>query len=159
VKIVVISDTHGNYPEAIRAVELVERVDAIVHLGDFCDDILPVESAVGQPVIRVPGNCDAGSSLPRELCLRMGDVPVLLCHGDVYGVKRGVARLAEHANRIGAKVVLFGHTHSPLVLNQDGLLLVNPGALAKAAASPTFAVVTLQDGRASAEIISLPAPP
>jgi uncharacterized protein len=156
VKIVVISDTHGNYPKAIRAVELVERVDAIVHLGDFCDDVLPVGTAVEQTVIRVPGNCDAGSTLPRELFLRLGDVPVLLCHGDAYGVKRGVACLAEHADRIGARVVLFGHTHSPLVLNQDGLLLVNPGALAKTTAMPTFAVVTLQDGMASAEIISLP---
>jgi len=159
VKIVVISDTHGNYPEAIRAVELVERVDAIVHLGDFCDDLLAVRTAVGQTVIRVPGNCDIGSSLPREQYLRIDDVPVLLCHGDAYGVKRGVARLAEHAGRIGARVVLFGHTHSPLVLDKDGLLLVNPGTLAKATAVPTFAVVTLEDGMASAEIISLPESP
>jgi hypothetical protein len=155
VKIVVMSDTHGNYPAAIRALELIPRVDAIVHLGDFCDDAIPVESALERTVIRVAGNCDVGSPLPRELHLRFGDIPVMLCHGDAYGVKRGASHLVEHAVRIGVKIVLFGHTHSPLVLKQNGLLLVNPGALAKTTTTPTFAVVAISNGKAAAEIISL----
>ena len=157
-KIVVISDTHGNYPAALRAVEMITEVDVVIHLGDFCDDALPLQAAFLRSVIRVPGNCDFGSRLPRELSIRFGDVPFMLCHGDAYGVKGGLSRLAEHATRIGAAVVLFGHTHAPLVRYHDGMLFVNPGALQKGNPSPTFALVTLEDQTASARIISLPAP-
>jgi len=40
--------------------------------------------------------------------------------------------LAELGRRAGASVVIFGHTHIPLSAHHDGLLLVNPGALAAA---------------------------
>jgi putative phosphoesterase len=159
VKIVVISDTHGNYPAALRAVELIEGVHAIIHLGDCCDDALPLQTALSRTVIRVPGNCDVGSPLPRELLIRLGAIPFLLCHGDAYGVKGGLSRLAEHATWIGAEVVLFGHTHMPLVHNHGRMLFVNPGALQKGNPSPTFALVTLNHGTATARIISLPAAP
>ena len=154
--IVVISDTHGNYPAMIRAMEMIQEVDAIIHLGDFCDDLLPLEATLSRPFIRVPGNCDIGVRLPRELLLRFGDIPFLLCHGDAYGVKGGVGRLTDHARRIGAQVVLFGHTHTPLIQVSHGLLLVNPGTLEKESPSPTFALITIQDGAATARITPLP---
>jgi uncharacterized protein len=157
-KLVVISDTHGNYPAALRAVEMIAEADIVIHLGDCCDDALPLQAALSCPVIRVPGNCDFGSRLPRELFIRFDGVPFLLCHGDAYGVKGGLSRLAVHATRIGAEVVLFGHTHKPLVRNHDGRLFVNPGALQKGNLSPTFALVTLEDQTVSARLITLPAP-
>lgn len=157
-KIVVLSDSHGNYPAALRAVEMIDGAEVIIHLGDFCDDALPLQAALSRTVIRVPGNCDFGASLPRELFIRFGDVPFLLCHGDAYGVKGGLTRLSNHAKRIGAAVVLFGHTHVPLVRPLDGTLFVNPGAIQKGNLSPTFALVTVENGRASARIILLPAP-
>lgn len=156
-KIVVLSDTHGNYPDALRAVEMIEAPDVIVHLGDYCDDALPLQAALSRTVIRVPGNCDFGARIPRELFIRFGNVPFLLCHGDAYGVKGGLTRLMDHATRIGAKVVLFGHTHAPLVSNHNGMLFVNPGSIQKGNQSPTFALVTVEDVSAVACIISLPA--
>ena len=155
VKIVVLSDTHGNYPAALRAVELTEEVDIVIHLGDFCDDALPLQTALSCTVIRVPGNCDPHARLPHELCIRLGDVLFLLCHGDAHGVKGGLSRLAAHASRLGVKVVLFGHTHAPLTWRHDGILFVNPGTLQKGNPSPTFALVTLENGTAAARIISL----
>lgn len=155
-KIVVLSDTHGNYPDALRAVEMIETPDVIIHLGDFCDDALPLQVALSRTVIRVSGNCDFGARIPRELLIRFGNIPFLLCHGDAHGVKGGLKRLEDHANRIGAKVVLFGHTHAPLVRNHDGMLFVNPGTIQKSNQSLTFALVTVEDGMAVACIISLP---
>ncbi len=157
-KLIVISDTHGNYPAALRAVESIPQVDAVIHLGDFCDDLLPLASALTCKLFRLPGNCDVNSPLPRELFIRFAGVPFLLCHGDAHGVKGGVSRLAEHAHRTGAEVVLFGHTHEPLIQTDKGVLLVNPGALQKGDSSPTFALVTLEEGTVSARIIPLPDP-
>ncbi len=155
-KLVVISDTHGNYPAALRAVEMIAGADVVIHLGDFCEDTLPLQGALSCKIIRVPGNCDVGARLPRELFLRFGGVPFLLCHGDAYGVKSGTTRLGEHAHRIGAEVVLFGHTHTPLIRSIDGRLFVNPGTLQKGTPSPTFALVTLEEGTVSARLIPLP---
>lgn len=156
--LVVISDTHGNYPAALRAAESVAAADAVIHLGDFCDDALPLQAALSCSVIRVPGNGDHGSTLPRELLLRFAGVPFLICHGDAYGVKGGLTRLAEQAGRLGAQVVLFGHTHLPLVETREGRLFVNPGSLQKGTSSPTFALVTLAGGTATARLLPLPHP-
>jgi uncharacterized protein len=155
-KLVVISDTHGNYPAALRALESISPADVVIHLGDFCDDALPLQAALECKVIRVPGNCDTTARLPRELFIRFAGVPFLLCHGDAYGVKGGLTRLGAHARRIGAEVVLFGHTHSPLVKSDEGILFVNPGSLQKGENAPTFALVTLAEGTVSAQLIPLP---
>ncbi len=153
--LVVISDTHGNYPAAIRAVESISPVDLVIHLGDFCDDTLPLQAALPYKIIRVPGNCDIGASIPRELFMRFAGVPFFLCHGDLYGVKSDLSRLRQQAKRIGAEVVLFGHTHTPLVTADEGVLMVNPGAIQKGGPAPSFALVTVEEGTVSARIIYL----
>jgi len=157
-RLVVISDTHGNYPAALRAVETIPDPDVVIHLGDFCDDVLPVQAALSCTVIRVPGNCDVGARLPRELFLHFAGTPCLICHGDAYGVKGGLSRIAERAVRLGAAVVLFGHTHIPLARTEGGILFVNPGALLKENPAHTFALVTLEEETASARLITLPPP-
>ncbi len=48
------------------------------------------------------------------------------------------------------RVVVFGHTHRPLVCEQNGVVYVNPGALAgdPTGTPGTYAVVTLRGGKA-----------
>lgn len=154
-RILVLSDTHGNYPAAFRALEAVGKVDHIIHLGDGADDALILERALERPVIIVPGNCDS-SPFPREQTLEFEGVRIFLCHGDRYSVKGGTGRLAERVRFEGATVVLFGHTHKALVERHEGLLMVNPGPLEKKSACPSCALLTLSDGEASAEIIAIP---
>ncbi len=38
--------------------------------------------------------------------------------------------LTERAKAVGANIVVFGHTHTAVVLMSDGILFVNPGSLA-----------------------------
>ena len=52
-------------------------------------------------------------------------------------------------------VVLFGHTHMPLVTEEDGVLFVNPGSVAlprQADRRRTYAVINVENGKASAHI-------
>ncbi|HWI41957.1 MAG TPA: YfcE family phosphodiesterase [Verrucomicrobiae bacterium] len=154
--ILVLSDTHGNYPAAVRGVEMSPEADLIVHLGDTVEDARMLELACGRSVVRVSGNCDPSDSEPRELTLQAAGMTILACHGDLYGVKGGTSRLRSRAAAAGATVALFGHTHLPCVERASGILLVNPGTMKEGIFPKTFALVTLQDGAAAAEIAELP---
>lgn len=156
-KLLVISDTHGNYPASIKAADTIEAVDRIIHLGDFCDDASPLATALGREIIRVAGNCDYDSPLPREIVGTFEGVTLLICHGDRYGVKGGFGRIIGRARQAGARAVLFGHTHHACVHEQEGILLINPGSLQKGTETPSVALVAISSGTISAQIRYLPA--
>jgi predicted phosphodiesterase len=41
-----------------------------------------------------------------------------------------LARRAAMGRQAGARIIVFGHTHIPMAIEHDGVLLINPGALA-----------------------------
>ena len=52
-KLLIISDTHGDYPLAVRTVESAGPVDLIVHLGDGLEDARIIDAIVDLPVLKV----------------------------------------------------------------------------------------------------------
>ena len=142
-KILIMSDTHGNSSRAFNAHTLSDPVDAIVHLGDGSGDADLLREALDIPVINVAGNCDAGSNAPRELMWECEGKRILLTHGDAYHVKSGLARLRQRAKEIGVDAVLFGHTHQGLLECQAGLLMLNPGALSNGSHHRSYAVLNI----------------
>ena len=52
-------------------------------------------------------------------------------------------------------VVLFGHTHKPIVNEVSGITLINPGTLSSYGERETFAFITVKDGVVTAKIIPL----
>lgn len=142
-KVLVISDTHGNAIRAFTAHARTEPVDAIIHLGDGSPDADMLREALDIPVINVAGNCDPGSSAPRELLWECEGKRILLTHGDVYQVKSGLAKLRQRALEVGADAVLFGHTHQAFYENDSGLLMINPGTLANHGHHRSYAVLNI----------------
>lgn len=153
-RVLVISDSHGNYAHAFRAHQLAGPVDHIVHLGDGSEDARLMEEVLGVPVHRVAGNCDLDTRLPTEMTLELGQCRVLATHGNRHRVKSGLQQLIGKGTQAGATVVLYGHTHLPKIVSVDGMLLVNPGAL-KEGVPGSYAIVTLDGATASAEIFTL----
>ena len=153
-RILVISDSHGNYAQALKAHERAGEVDHIIHLGDGCEDALFMEQVLEVPVIRVAGNCDLDGRLPNERCLELGTSRFFVTHGNNYQVKSGLSRLKARGAEVAASVVLYGHTHLPAVEALGGVLYVNPGQL-KFEGAATCAIVTLDDGAVRAEILRL----
>jgi len=146
-KVLVMSDTHGNTNGAFIAHTYSEPVDAVIHLGDGSADANLLRETLDVPVINVAGNCDPGSSAPRELVWECNGKRLLLTHGDAYRVKSGLASLCQRAQEVGVDAVLFGHTHKGLAIDNSGLLLVNPGALSGAGPHRSYAVLTItEDG-------------
>jgi putative phosphoesterase len=114
-----ISDTHGVLrPEAVAALRGVQR---IIHAGDIGGaDIL---AALGEiaPVDAVRGNNDHWSSrIPAELTLDIAGVTVYVLHD--------LKELEVDPVAAGFRVVIAGHSHKPVVREQDGVLYVNPGS-------------------------------
>lgn len=143
-----LSDTHlptrlATLPSALFTV--FHGVDLLLHAGDVGE--LAVLDRLGAiaPVIAVHGNDDtdeAQRELPYRQLVTVAGTRLLLTHGhypdraeelaarrdDVWAPK--LHRRAELGQRAGASIVVFGHTHIPMAVAWEGMLLLNPGALA-----------------------------
>jgi putative phosphoesterase len=129
-------------------------VDAIIHAGDVLTQDLLDELARLAPVHAVLGNNDRDLSLPERIELHFEDVSVVVVHDS--GPKAGrAARMRRWFPN--ADVVVFGHSHIPLIEWHDGLLLVNPGSPTDRRRQPkhTMAVLEITGDRASARLVDL----
>lgn len=151
-RILVISDTHGNYPLALRACDQAEPLHAVIHLGDGGNDADLLSLVLGSDPIRVAGNCDSGVAAPRELIWECEGKRLLLVHGDRYGVKSGLGRLEQRGIEAGVDVVLFGHTHCATITTLSGILFVNPGTLMRSVFQTTFAILEISPDNITAHI-------
>jgi uncharacterized protein len=153
-KILVVSDTHGNYLAPLECMS-DEEIELVVHLGDEISDAKELEPLLEIPILKVPGNCDHGAPEPRELTVNLAGRIFFITHGDRFRVKAGIDLLVQKAKQINADVVLYGHTHNPLVSKVEGIFLVNPGTLMAGSTSKSAAIVTISSGKVSTEIIHL----
>ena len=155
-RIALISDTHGNYPLALHALEQSgQHFDLIIHLGDGRGDLEMIAPALGGiPTRTVAGNTDFWTdSEERELLINLEGRTILATHGDMYRVKFGLDQLIARASDLKADVALYGHTHHAQILTVNNITLINPGSLAKREFQPSFAILTITDTAISAEII------
>ena len=129
-RILVISDSHGNTRNIEHAVENQPEANIIIHLGDGVDDIVDLEFVYrDKQFYQVAGNCDWGSSLPLEGELKVADKTIFFVHGHEYKVKTSLQHIKLEARKRNADIVLFGHTHLPITEYDDELYLLNPGSL------------------------------
>lgn len=158
-KVVVISDTHmpGRAKRLpVLLVAELETADLIVHAGDFAT-VETLEMLRGfAPVEGVYGNVDEPELrrlLPRRKLFEVLGRPVGLVHGDspsLPTVQRAYAEFVDQA----VDVVVFGHSHKPLLRCQGEVLLFNPGSPTDRRAEPRFSYGRLRlgdDGRLTAE--------
>jgi len=132
VRLAVVSDTHGSLENLSRLQKDLGEVDWLLHAGDHYRDAARAGADLGLPkerVIAVAGNCDFGQGGPPEQLLEVEGVRILLTHGHLYGVKRDLQRIWYRARELGARAVLFGHSHVPVLRWEGDVLLFNPGSL------------------------------
>jgi putative phosphoesterase len=122
----VISDTHGLLrPEVFNA---FEGVDHILHAGDVGKpDILSDLKALA-PVTAVYGNTDGAElrrMLPDVASLELDGFDIVVTHGDQLG---SPTPDALHRAFPDAQIIVYGHTHRPLLTIVDVVVTVmNPG--------------------------------
>jgi putative phosphoesterase len=147
----VISDTHGLVrPELFDA---FAGVELILHAGDVGDGVL-IEIQSIAAVYAVYGNTDAaGGGLAAARDFDVGGLSVHLSHGHELGSPTPDRLLAKY----NADVIVYGHTHKPLVERAGQRLVVNPGAAGPRRFNlrPSVARMEIVNGRADANIVWL----
>ena len=122
----VISDTHGLLrPEVFDA---FASVDHILHAGDVGKPGILTELQSLAPVTAVYGNTDGAElrrSLPQVAALRLDGFDIVVTHGDQFGSPTPDALYAAFPD---AQIIVYGHTHRPLLTIVDVVVTVmNPG--------------------------------
>ncbi len=143
-RVLIISDTHGTLPDWVS-----ERCfDAVLHAGDVGDERVLSVLQGHETLHVVRGNIDGALlHLPETLRITIGGVRFFIVH-NLTSPHRVTPGNAEILAEWRPQVVVFGHTHRPLVCEQDGVVYVNPGTLAgePAGEAGTYAVVAIRDG-------------
>lgn len=143
----VIADTHGLLrPEVFDA---FAEVDHILHAGDVGPADLLTELEVLAPVTAVYGNTD-GIELRRRLPqvgqLRLDGFDIVVTHGDQFGSPTPEALNAAFPD---AQIIVYGHTHRPLLTVVDVVVTVmNPGGAGARRFSlpPSVGILELEPG-------------
>ncbi len=154
----IISDTHQQHKEAKKAIKQMGEIEQLLHAGDFYEDAMKLAEQLTISVKAVVGNCDWYiADKPNELLLEFENVKILLTHGHINRVRFGYDNLLERAKRMEARVVVFGHTHVPILEERDGILLFNPGSVAtpRGGSKPSFGLLKVHQGKVHGEILSL----
>jgi putative phosphoesterase len=122
----VIADTHGLLrPEVF---EVFRAVDHILHAGDVGPVSLLTELEALAPVTAVYGNTDGQElrrRLPQVATVSLDGFEIVVTHGDQFGSPTPERVQQAYPT---AEIIIFGHTHRPLLTLVDTVVTVmNPG--------------------------------
>lgn len=123
----VISDTHGQLRSEVF--EAFGEVDHILHGGDVGRWEIIVELQAIAPVTGVYGNTDGPeirARLPQVALLQLDGFDIVVTHGDQFGSPKPAML---HEAFPAAEIIVYGHTHTPLLeLVDRTVTVVNPGS-------------------------------
>lgn len=132
-KIGVTADTHlSKHPEKIE--DMMKRyfsdVDLIIHLGDFTSIEVLHKMQKYKKVIAVYGNNDKGKlteELRQSEIINIEGYKIGLYHGHGSG-ESTMDRAYNEFEKDNVDIVIFGHSHQPIIKTKKKTLLINPGS-------------------------------
>lgn len=164
----VVSDTHGFLDPRLK--RLLEGVTAILHAGDVGRGEVLAELREIAPVHAVRGNVDSSLlELPLSLTLMFDKLQVQLMHilpapqreleawsGSAMSPTKALRRREMFTKSFdeATRLVIFGHSHTPCLVNLAGRLFLNPGSAGKKRLSlpRSYARLEVLPERVTAEI-------
>lgn len=148
VKILIVSDTHRKDDGFWTVFRKEAPIDMLIHCGDSCGSEKNFKFRANCECHFVNGNCDSIFGGNTEQIFEIGKHKVFLTHGHRYGVRSGEDELVLMAKAVGADIVMYGHTHIPMIKVVDGIYVVNPGSLGEPRQenkTPSYIIMTIDD--------------
>lgn len=171
-KILLMSDTHGELDAARSILKQHADAELKIHLGDVG---FPLQEISECSIVK--GNHDRSHHLPKKLKLTLEGRKAICLHGDIFDdetVQEVLAmknvpndeimdlcmrtlyeKLAAYAKRKGCDTLFFGHTHHQCFTEVDGVVLINPGSLCYGTPHSGYAVVEVHDCFIRAELLAI----
>ncbi|UOR10761.1 metallophosphoesterase family protein [Halobacillus amylolyticus] len=151
-RIIVVSDTHMPKKAKQLPTRLIEELysaNLIVHLGDWQTVEIYKQLSEFAQVIGVYGNVDEDDIkeiAPRRIVTEWGGFKVGIVHG--HGEKKTTEkRVMEEFEGEELDLILFGHSHLPILKFVKKTMLFNPGSATDKRSLPyySFGVITIED--------------
>ena len=133
-KILLVSDSHGDYESLDQLYKMYPNMDLYLHAGDSEQDEWSIK-----PFISVRGNCDHYYDFANFLLIPS---PI----GNIY-VQHTPFVSKSVLDKHNAKIVIHGHTHIRRNEMKNGILYINPGAIsfARDKYNGSYAILTIED--------------
>ena len=149
-QIAVLSDTHLRAGRSLPTFvwDHLLKADLILRAGDLTYAGLVEELALIAPLKAVRGNCDGWDvNLPEQESFSCGRFKFGLIHGHQGKGKSTPERALQAFADDPVNVIVFGHSHTPLLKWQEGVLLFNPGSPTDKRREPrySFGWITIED--------------
>ncbi len=163
----ILSDTHifgggGSRQLPDEVLDLFRRfsVDLIVHGGDIVIRAVLDRLAIVAPTIAVHGNNEPialWQELPERIVLSVGSHRIGIVHGHGGATARATAKAAFDEPM---DLVIYGHSHIPLIEEVDGVVYFNPGSPTDRRWSRHFGIgiITIDEQGIRPELILFDAP-
>ena len=156
-KILIISDTHGDIDKAVEILGSNNDIDLLIHLGDYFRDAQKLADLFPRLQVEyIYGNCDFMiGDTPAEKLLEFKGKRIFITHGHRYSVKWEYDKLVRKAEETDADLVLFGHTHVADLVEKERFTLLNPGSISMSDGSSgeSYALVEIKDGKINTDIV------
>lgn len=150
-KILVLSDTHGDTNKAEEAIRRNKGINLIIHLGDYFRDAQKLSSMFPDiPIEYIYGNSDFMiEDVPAEKILEVDGKRIFITHGHRYSVKWDYDKLYKKAEEMNVDVLLFGHTHIPDLIEKDRYCVLNPGSTSdpRDDSNESYAIIDIESGK------------
>lgn len=142
-RILVLSDSHGDCLTLQKAIKAQPTAEVVVYLGDGFRDFEHCRPLLeGKRVYAVKGNNDMACDYPKSEVISVGGIKIYLTHGNSEFVDYSAGRLIGVAMDNDCTLALHGHTHIQREVYSDGVRVFCPGAIK----SDEYGVVDIIDG-------------
>ncbi|WP_281863696.1 metallophosphoesterase family protein [Planomicrobium okeanokoites] len=150
-KVLILSDTHiparaKQLPKIL--LDACEEADLILHAGDWQNLDVFFELSAYTETIGVAGNVDPWEIVDRfgkKKIVTVENLKIGIVHGDGTG-KTTEHRAVEAFAEDEVDLIVFGHSHIPLMKEINGVTLFNPGSPTDKRRQPQYSFGLLEVG-------------
>lgn len=142
-KILVLSDSHGNFNKLLSIYEL-EKPDEVIYVGDGINDIEELSYIYKNKFYIVRGNCDFFErKYDYSKNFEIDGVKFFITHGHIQYVKQDKSLLKEIVDNLKVDIIIFGHTHKEHLEKYKNSYLFNAGA----AEDGKYGIITISENK------------